>query len=225
MFKYGFKLLIFFLPLLLLTAFVEYKVRQSSVPNNYTAKRAIVEKNIGTTQVFVSGSSHAYYGILAKRLGVPAINLAYFSQDVYYDTRILLKYLPQAAETKLVIVPISYFTLEYKLEQNLESSNRVNFYTRLWEIPPEKDKFDLAQYSSIALFGFQPARNFALFGVLPKSEEMDDTCSYANLTITNLTNIKNAIHFKTTCPSYFFCFKFVYRVSTIIKVSSTTCQN
>jgi Protein of unknown function (DUF1574) len=192
MFKYGFKLLIFFLPLMLLAAFVEYRVRTFSVPNNYTAKRAIVEKNIGTTQVFISGSSHAYYGILAKRLGVPAINLAYFSQDVYYDTRILLRYLPQAAEAKLVIVPISYFTLEYKLEQNLESSNRVNFYTKLWEIPPEKEKFDLAQYSSIVLFGFQPARNFALFGVMPKSEEMDETGSYVSKSISNLTNIKNA---------------------------------
>ena len=190
--RYAIKLFIFFLPVLLLLAFVEYKARQSSVPNNYTAKRAIVEKNITTTQVFVSGSSHAYYGILAKRLGVPAINLAYFSQDVYYDTRILLRYLPQAAEAKLVIVPISYFTLEYKLEQNLESSNRVNFYTKLWEIPPEKNKFDLAQYSSIALFGFQPARNFALFGVMPKSEEIDETGSYVSKSISNLTNIKNA---------------------------------
>jgi hypothetical protein len=192
MFRYAIKLLVFFLPLLLLLAFVEYKARLSSVPNNYTAKRAIIEEKISTTQVFVSGSSHAYYGILAKRLGVPAINLAYFSQDVYYDTRILLRYLPQAAEAKLVIVPISYFTLEYKLEQNIESGNRISFYTKLWEIPPEKDKFDLAQYISTALFGFQPTRNFVLFGVMPKSEEMDETGSYVSKSIPNLNNIKNA---------------------------------
>lgn len=190
--KYALKVLIFFLPVLLLLAFVDYKARNSSVPNNYTAKRAIIENNIGTTQVFVSGSSHAYYGVLAKRLGVRAINLAYFSQDVYYDTRILLRYLPQAAEAKLVIVPISYFTLEYKLEQNLESSNRVNFYTKLWEIPPEKNKFDLAQYSSIALFGFQPTRNFTLFGVMPKLEIMDETGSYVSKSIPNSNKLKNA---------------------------------
>ena len=79
MFRYAIKLLVFFLPLLLLLAFVEYKARQSSVPNNYTAKRAIIEQNIGTTQVFISGSSHAYYGILAKRLGVGPVPHVVFS--------------------------------------------------------------------------------------------------------------------------------------------------
>jgi hypothetical protein len=37
----------------------------------------------------------------------PAFSLAYVSQDLYYESRIVLKYLPQAKEVRLVIVPIS----------------------------------------------------------------------------------------------------------------------
>ena len=73
-----------------------------------------------------------------------------------------------------------------------QSAWDVNFYTKLWEIPPEKNKFGLAQYSSIALFGFQPIRNLALFGMMPKSETMDESGSYSNETTNNLSNIRNA---------------------------------
>ena len=191
MFKFGLKVLAFLFPPLLLLAVVEYRAHQFPVPNNYTVKRAIIERNIGSTQIIVSGSSHAYYGIKAKMLGVPAVNIAYFSQDLYYDTRITLKYLPQATQAKLVIVPISYFSLEYTLPLGLES-RRTNFYREFFDIAPESNKFDLAQYSSIALFGFQTARNFELFGAAPSLEKMDETGGYENNTFTNLSNIKNA---------------------------------
>lgn len=191
MFKLGFKLLILFLPLLFLLAVIEYKARLFPVPNNYIVKRAIVDQKIGDAQIIISGSSHTYYGVKANMLGVPAINIAYFSQDLYYDTRILLKILPQAAQTKLVIIPISYFSLEYKLQKGLES-RRVNFYRKFWDIAPESENFDLARYSSTALFGFQSARNYELFGTPPKLEKMGDTGGYENETFTNLYNVKNA---------------------------------
>src|SRR5438445_8545181 len=94
------KLIIFLSPILLVLGLVERRL--TLVPSGYMIKRMYLERNIYRAQVIITGSSHSYYGIKPQMLGVPAFSIAYVSQDIYYDTKILLKYLPQARSAKLV---------------------------------------------------------------------------------------------------------------------------
>jgi len=122
-----------------------------SVPNGYSAKRERVDHTILTTKVLITGSSHSFYGIKARDLNPDAFNLAYISQDLFYDTRLLLRYAPRAPNLKLVVIPISYFSLESKLEDTIESW-RCPFYHIFFGFPVV-EPLDVKNYSLIALYG------------------------------------------------------------------------
>ena len=89
-------------------------------PDEYSSKKALLERQAGNLEVLAMGSSHGYYGILADCLGRPAFNLAAVSQSHYYDRALLEKYLGQLPRLKLVILPISYFSLGYQLDDGIE---------------------------------------------------------------------------------------------------------
>jgi hypothetical protein len=56
--KYALRLIIFLLPLVSLFGMLEYKL--SLIPNSYSYKKQLIEKNAGKIQILVLGSSHAY---------------------------------------------------------------------------------------------------------------------------------------------------------------------
>lgn len=178
MLRFVFKTLLFLSPLLLLMAAAEYKAR--SLTSNFAVKRAKLEQNLDRAQVFVAGSSHAYYGIKPLLLGAPAVSIAYPGQDFYYDTRILLKYLPQIPRARLVIVSVSYFSFEYMMEDS-EGSAQTNFYYKFWEIPRQTSVPKIADYSAIGLFGIQRSRDFLLTGKVSGNDEIDEAGGNANL--------------------------------------------
>jgi hypothetical protein len=149
------KLALFLAPILLALGLVEYELAR--VPTGYEAKRRYMEQNIGEARVLVTGSSHAYYAVHPRLFGVPAFNTAYVSQDVYYDTRIVLKYLPRAPRLKLVIVSVSYFSFEGRMEDSA-SSWRSPFYQRHWGIGPASPGFRLKDYSRVAQYGAERTR-------------------------------------------------------------------
>lgn len=183
------KLTVFLAPVLLALGYVEYRL--SRVRTGYETKREYLERNIGEARVLVTGSSHAYYAVQTPLFGVPAFNSAYVSQDVYYDTRIVLKYLPRAANLKLVIVSLSYFSFEGVMEDSV-SAPRVPFYQRYWGIPPATPEFRLADYSFIALHG--PQRTRALLWDCFRdsgAEHVDPAGGHAVLPNFNLNAVMN----------------------------------
>jgi hypothetical protein len=147
-----FKLFIFLLPILLLLGTVERRL--AALPNGYKAKRAYMERGLGDVRVIVAGSSHAFCGVQPRLLGVPAYSIAYLGQDLYYDSRILLKYLPRAGNLKLVVVTVSYFSFEYRLEDSPEGW-RTAFYKKFWDIPRASGRTRLADFSNIDMYGVQ----------------------------------------------------------------------
>jgi hypothetical protein len=158
MYRFIVKAILFLLPLIAIIGWVDR--RCESIPNTYARKRAILERNIDTVQIIVTGSSHAYYGIDTKNFEVPTVNVSFVSQGIYYDTQILRKYMSVARSLKIVVIPISYFSFEAGFKDD-DQLARVGFYTKIWDIPPPTSGFKLHEYGSIALFGLQPCREFA----------------------------------------------------------------
>jgi DltD protein len=172
------KLAVFLSPLALLLCVTENRL--ASVNSGYRTKREYLERSIERTQVLVLGSSHAYYGVKARMLGAPAFNAAYVAQDVYYDSRIVLKYLPRARNLRLVIVTVSYFTFETRLEDYSEGW-RASYYYRYWGIPRADGGFKIEDYSLVALYGIPQTRAFWLNGFAAESrDQMDEDGSKAD---------------------------------------------
>ena len=65
--------------------------------------------NIKNIRIINLGSSHTYYGIKYP-LNINGYNLALFSQNFYYDQKILFRYENKLAKNAIVIIPISIFS-------------------------------------------------------------------------------------------------------------------
>jgi hypothetical protein len=83
-------------------------------------------------------------------LGRQAFNLASQSQSIYYDTLLLRKYLPTLTALKTVVLPVSYFSLDYELDEAPERW-RAYHYFYFYGLP-HKD-----------WHGFVSARNFSAY--------------------------------------------------------------
>jgi len=106
-----------------------YEFRVSRVhPNTFTVKKAFLERQAQDVEVLVLGSSHAYYDVLPGLLGRPAFNLADVSQSLFYDRALLKKYLGQMPSLKLVVLPVSYFSLGCQLDDGTELWRSYYYY-------------------------------------------------------------------------------------------------
>jgi hypothetical protein len=196
------KLTIFLTPIALMAGLVEYRLR--SLPNGYTMTRAYLEQSIERDQILITGSSHAYYGIKPELLGVPTFNLAYIGQDVYYDNRILLRYLPRARNLRLVIVTVSFFTFETRSETAVAEAWRTSFYYHFWDIPHVSFRFRLADQSLIALYG---TRDVLWKGFhLASAENVDENGGNAVFRVSNPASVTDRLqinrHNSSMNPQY-----------------------
>jgi hypothetical protein len=164
------KLCILLAPVLCALGYVEHEL--VSIPNGYNVKRYHVEQRILDIEVLITGSSHSFYAIKPRALNQNAFSLAYVSQDLFYDTRLLLKYAPRARNLKLVIVPISYFSMESKLEDTIESW-RCPFYHKVFGLPVA-DPLDVKNYSLIALYGASETQSLIFARFRPQNTESID---------------------------------------------------
>jgi hypothetical protein len=106
-----------------------YEFRASRVhPNSFSVKKAFLERQTQDVEVLVLGSSHAYYDVLPGLLGRPAFNLADVSQSFFYDRALLKKYLGQMPSLQLVVLPVSYFSLGYQLDDGVERWRSYYYY-------------------------------------------------------------------------------------------------
>lgn len=145
------KILLLVLPFALVLAFAEYELRR--MPNSYSAIRELLERELPTAEVLITGSSHAQSGVDARLLSAEAVNLGMGSQSLYYDTRLVEKYAGAMPRLRLVIFTLSYHSFEYKLSSGIERW-RAGFYRQVYGIPGEDEEagFSLGDYSYIALY-------------------------------------------------------------------------
>lgn len=113
------KILLIALPLLAFLALFEALAR--TIPTSYSQKYKALSTKKESVEVLVMGSSHANFGIDPQYFGRPGFNIANTSQCLPQDYQLLLKYLPECKNLKLVLVPISYFTLQTDLALSPEA--------------------------------------------------------------------------------------------------------
>ncbi|MHC1739004.1 MAG: hypothetical protein AB9882_13440 [Ignavibacteriaceae bacterium] len=119
-------IVVFILPILLFGFLAEGILR--SIPNDYRYKKEFLDKNSSKIEVIILGSSHAFSGIDPRYITLKTFNASQSSQTLNYDLEILKKFDGRWKNLKYIVIPISYFTLFWKLESDIEAW-RIKNYT------------------------------------------------------------------------------------------------
>lgn len=121
-------LLIFISPVILTLIATELLLRK--IPNEYSIKKDYLDENSNQIEILVLGSSHTYIGVNPEFISGNAYNAALVSQSLDYDFEILKKYNGEWDSLKTIVLPISYFSLYFNLENGVESwrVKNYNFY-------------------------------------------------------------------------------------------------
>jgi len=127
------KLLLLLLPFLVLYPVLEYKL--NNIPNTYNMKREFLESQLKEIEILTTGSSHGD-AINPDYIRRKTFTLNNAAQDLYYDVQLINKYLDKMPKLKLVIFPISYFSLEYQMDRT-KTWTLAPFYYHFWGIPPQ----------------------------------------------------------------------------------------
>lgn len=119
------KTVVFLLPLLVITFTMEILLR--TIPNDYSYKRKYLDKHSNEIETLILGSSHSFFGFNPSFFSSKTFNVAYVSQSLNFDYKILQKYQNEFHNLNTVILPISYFTLYSTLEDGTESWRIKNY--------------------------------------------------------------------------------------------------
>lgn len=119
------KIILFTTILLFILGITEYLLR--IIPNDYSYKDLYYKENAKNIKIWNLGSSHAYFGIDPTHFKSTAFNGAHVSQSIKFDYYIFNKYINQMDSLKVLILPISYFTLFSNLEDGVEKWRVVNY--------------------------------------------------------------------------------------------------
>ena len=162
------KLLLFLLPLLVLYGVLEFQL--SRIPNNFNRKKETFEAQLGDIEALIAGPSYAN-SINPQFLGYKSYNLFNDAEDIYYHTKLIEKYLERMPKLKLIILPISYYALEYRLDQS-PASWRMSFYRSVWGIPPQStlSYFNSVLYSYTAAYGWREVLNLIERGFISSDQ-------------------------------------------------------
>jgi hypothetical protein len=134
---------LFVFPILLISGSIEFLIR--NIPNDYSYKRGYLDKNGADIKILFLGSSHAYRDINPAYIDAKSFNAAYVSQSLYYDYRILEKYSDSLVHLKYIVIPVSYFSLFYELEDSPEAW-RIKNYSIYYSM---KTTYHIADYSEL----------------------------------------------------------------------------
>ena len=160
------KLSLIFIPVIILVVFFEVQAR--NFQNGFALKKNFLEKDISDLDILILGSSHGYFSINPEVLSRNSFNLAFNSQDLYYDYKLLEKYKGSMKNLKCIILSVSYFTLWYDMNEAPEKWRKY-FYKEYFGINPRSDlslsdMADVKAYSFAFFYGFERV----LFGTLNK---------------------------------------------------------
>jgi hypothetical protein len=119
--KFNLKTVLLTLPIILAAVVMELLLRQ--IPNDYSQKKEYLDSNSKKIEILVLGSSHAFYGVNPAHFPNNGFNAGYVAQTLEYDLEILKKYETEWANLKILILPISYFSLFGDLERRAKNYN------------------------------------------------------------------------------------------------------
>jgi len=169
---------------------VFFENKLSYLQNTYAVKRDLIEARLDKIEILATGSSHSV-AINPRFFSRPGFNLANVSQDIFYDTQLINLYQSQLKNLKLVIIPISYFSLEYQLDQSVEAW-RMFFYNRFLGLPFETEPslLEMRRYSLFAMYGINQSLQWAWQGAkIELAEPIDENGWQPQPNQTNKTQV------------------------------------
>jgi len=150
MIKLTIKIILCLLPLILTAITFELIARR--IPNSYSAKVNLLMSKKDSVEILIMGSSHSNHGINPKYWNKEALNLANANQSLLQDYNILSKYLPECKKVRTVIIPISYFSLQYDMASSPEQ-RRCAYYSFYMDVKgAESARFDIRNHSALFLW-------------------------------------------------------------------------
>lgn len=144
--KFLLKTLLFLIPLFVLAIGIELLIRH--IPNDYNAKNNYLKAHGQEIEVLILGSSHVYFGVNPDLFTRNCFNLAHIAQTPEFDLKLFQKYQDQLTNVKVLLYPISYFTLFWDLQSSAESWRMKN-YTIYYQLDAARSVNDYAELLSI----------------------------------------------------------------------------
>jgi hypothetical protein len=153
----------FVAPLLVLLAYFEIGLR--GMLTSYALKRDQIAALLDSVEVLAVGSSYMEQGLFPRRMSRPAYNLAFGGQDLYYDAALLDRYAPRAKRLRMVIMSVSFTSLEYRMSDAIEPW-RTHLYSGYLDIQNESLplRLKLEDKSMFVFFGPEKAVEYARQG-------------------------------------------------------------
>lgn len=177
-----------FIPIIAFLPIIEIIVR--SIPNSYTHKIEIIEKNCDSAEIIILGTSHSYQGINPKLLKKRAINMALPGQGITVDAFIMEQYIKKMPQIKGVVLPIDYQTL-YMFDA-YGSNDRYMYYKVYYNF--EKELFSFDDYEIFHPFSIKMKFDSLIWG---KTKYHEDELGFAIRKSISTENAKETIQWQT----------------------------
>lgn len=172
----------FILPLIVVSAFFEYKTR--TLDSYYKDKKSGLEANLGNIEILVLGNSHAADGIDPYQFDHETYNIAFKAQTLFYDEQITLKYLDRMPNLKYVLINLSYQTL-YLTNQ----PHRDIFYHYFYDIDFDKRSY-LKEDLSYFYFGYGP--DLAINNIFDRKKRIPLRKGWISYNVTNYSKLSES---------------------------------
>ena len=137
------------------------------IPNEYNNKKNYILNYGKLVEVLILGSSHTFYGINPIEINhFKAFNFAFPSQTIFLDKELLKKYSEHLKNLKVIIIPISYFSLFSSMDKGKENWRLKNYNLYLDIQTTKKIEYNLEIFNgklkeNIIKFGLYYGRNYS----------------------------------------------------------------
>jgi len=159
-----YRIFLFSIPVIVLAIGCEIYVRNLST--TYKQKKEQFTACADSVEVLILGSSHAMDGVEPTQFSLYAYNLAFAGQSIYFDRKMVEKYLPDLPRLKYVVLMFDYISLYYD-----HDAPRDFFYKYYFDINYKNRTFYKETFSQF-FFVYTPEQTISML-------------------INNLKNIRN----------------------------------
>ena len=123
------------------------------IPNDYAYKNEWLTNSSDSVQILNLGSSHAFFGIEPSCFSHKAFNAAHVSQSIKYDHFIFNLFDEKLYSLKVLVLPISYFSMLSSGPENGIEDWRVKYYSIYYHCKYHKfePKYNLEIYNGLHL--------------------------------------------------------------------------
>lgn len=193
------KISVFVLPVLFILFTGEVLLR--AVPNDYQYKNDYLETNAESIETLILGTSHTYRGLNPDFFSTNTFNAAYKSQSMDIDYLIFKKFEHKFKNLKNLILPVSYPSFIYSMENEENTRWRIFNYIIYYDLLPDykiKNRFEIL--NNLPITSFQKLKDYYLEG---KSEIDCDSLGFGpNLPYQSLENLKKSGLERVNLQSY-----------------------